>query len=77
MEPLPSEPVWIDYTNYRGERAWRRIREVRRYWGSTEYHPEHQELMDAIDLERGVEWTFAVNDIHDMRPDRPPGTRPA
>lgn len=55
--------IRVKYTNWRGETAERRILPVRRFRGATEFHPEEQELLDAIDLDRGVMRTFAVKDM--------------
>lgn len=62
MEPLPS--LWIDYTNHRGERAWREIRPLAVRFGSSEWHPAQQYLLGAWDVEKGAERTFAMKDIH-------------
>jgi predicted DNA-binding transcriptional regulator YafY len=59
--------VWIDYTNHRGERAWRRIAPIELRFGQTEYHPEWQWLLDAIDVSKGQARTFAMDDIHATR----------
>ena len=56
--------VYIDYTNYRGERSVRRILPERLYFGRTEYHPEDQWLLDAHDLGKDVSRTYAMKDIH-------------
>jgi hypothetical protein len=69
LEPSASpQVVVIDYTNWRGERSVRRIlpRELR--FDKTEHHPEFQWLLDAIDLDKGVERTFAMKDIHAWAP---------
>lgn len=60
--------LWIDYTNYRGERSWREIQPVPdrspMWYGHTQYHPEDQWLLDAVDVDKGQLRTFAVKDIH-------------
>ncbi|MFJ8109021.1 hypothetical protein [Streptomyces sp. NPDC096132] len=64
----PQEPhqeaVRILYVNYRGEKSWRRVHPVRIWFGATEWHPENQWLMDAVDLDKEVERSFALKDIH-------------
>lgn len=65
LNSLPN-PATIDYTNWRGERALRVIRPLSIYWGSNQWHPEKQWLLDAIvekDGERDVR-AFAMKDIH-------------
>jgi hypothetical protein len=51
------------YKNWRGEVARRRVCLLRLWRGSTEYHREKQLLLDAIDMDKGGERTFAVYDI--------------
>ena len=55
--------IEILYTNYRGETARRRIVPGSLRYGSTEYHPEPQWLLEAFDLEKKAERTFAMHDI--------------
>lgn len=57
--------VLIDYTNHRGERAVRTILPMAPLtWSSTEWHPEEQWLLEALDVEKDVVRFFAVKDIH-------------
>lgn len=58
-----NQMVSIVYTNYRGETSVRRIIPKRVWFGSTEWHPEEQWLLDAIDVEKEVERSFAMKDI--------------
>lgn len=58
-----GEIVEILYTNYRGETARRRIVPGELRYGSTEFHPEPQWLLDALDVEKGVQRTFAMRDV--------------
>jgi hypothetical protein len=69
----PAEPttgarhkrdVWIDYTNWRGERGIRHIRPQELLWLSTEYHREPQWLLHAWDVEKQAKRDFALKDIH-------------
>lgn len=54
----------IDYTNWRGERAMRRIRPLRLVFENNKWHPETQWLLEAIDLETMSSRTFAMANIH-------------
>lgn len=56
----------IDYTNYKGVRSQRVIRPEGVRWGSNEWHPEPQWLMDAFDVSKEARRTFALKDIHAM-----------
>lgn len=61
--------VEIDYTNHRGARAWRRIKVRSFFFGTSKpWHLEPQWLMTAVDLDRQVERTFAMSNVHDVRP---------
>lgn len=59
--------IEILYTNYRGETARRRIVPSCLRFGSTEYHPEAQWLLDAFDIEKSAERTFAMRDVHEWK----------
>ena len=65
---LITQDVVFTYTNYRGETRERRVRPIRMYFGSTEYHDDPQWLLVAKDLERDVERTFAMKDIKEWAP---------
>lgn len=58
-----AEVVLILYTNYRGEQAWRRVLPHQIKFATTEWHPDAQWLLEATDVDRGVERSFAVCDI--------------
>lgn len=62
------QQVTIDYTNWKGERALRRIQPRALRWGQTPYHPEPQFLLRAWDLEKGAMREFALKDIHTWAP---------
>jgi predicted DNA-binding transcriptional regulator YafY len=55
--------VRIDYVNYRGERAVRRIVPQRVYFGEVEWHPGQQWILDAWDLDKAAVRSFAMGDI--------------
>lgn len=58
-----EQAVRICYTNYRGETALRVIVPERIHFGSTDWHPEPQWLLDALDVEKQATRTFAMKDI--------------
>jgi len=60
---LAQESLRIVYTNYRGETAERNIRPLKIWYGSTEFHPSAQWLLQAIDLDKQAERDFAMKDI--------------
>jgi len=55
--------IRIVYTNYRGETAAREIIPRRVWFGATDWHPEEQWLLDALDVAKGAERSFALRDI--------------
>jgi hypothetical protein len=56
-------PLTFRYRNWRGEVADRTVRPLSVWYGSTDWHPEPQWLLKAIDVEKGVERDFAIRDI--------------
>ncbi|UYO50316.1 WYL domain-containing protein [Rhodopseudomonas palustris] len=58
----------IDYTNWRGERRWRRIVPLRIVFQNSEWHPAPQWIMHAVDVETGAIREFAMKDIHEWKP---------
>ena len=60
---LSAREMRIRYRNWRGETNIRRILPDHIWFGATEWHPEHQWLLDALDVEKGVNRTFAIRDI--------------
>lgn len=55
--------VKILYTNYRGETAVRTIIPQRIWFGEIEWHPGKQWFLDAFDIEKNAQRSFAVKDI--------------
>lgn len=66
-----GESVWIDYTNYRGEREWRKVRPIRVIFDSNEWHPVKQWLLTAQDVEKQEMRTFAFSGIHAVSTETP------
>lgn len=64
---MVSEVVEILYTNYRGETDRRRVVPKRIWFGETDWHPEPQWLLDAVDLAKDAERSFAMKDIAEWR----------
>jgi predicted DNA-binding transcriptional regulator YafY len=58
-----SQILHIVYTNYRGETADRDIVPQRVWFGSTDWHPEPQWLLDALDVGKRAQRSFALKDI--------------
>jgi predicted DNA-binding transcriptional regulator YafY len=59
-----AQVVGIDYTNYRGERSFRKIVPLSMRFGANEFHTEKQWLLLAYDLTKQAEREFAMDCIH-------------
>jgi predicted DNA-binding transcriptional regulator YafY len=64
----PRMVVVVRYTNYRGETAIRRIIPRQIHFVATEWHPEPQWVLEAFDLDRNAERSFAIKDIVEWCP---------
>jgi len=58
-----DEGIELVYRNHRGEVRTRRIRPLGIYFGSTQWHPEPQWLVNAVDLEDDAVKQFALKDF--------------
>ena len=63
MKENEKQIVKILYTNYRGETTIRDIIPIKIWFGSTEWHPEENWLIDAYDLGKKANRSFAMKDI--------------
>lgn len=55
--------IEIIYTNYRGETSNRKIIPQNIWFGETEWHPQKQWLLDAFDINKNANRSFAMKDI--------------
>jgi predicted DNA-binding transcriptional regulator YafY len=62
------EGVVIGYTNHRGQHAERNILPVSIEFGSTQWHPEPQWILVALDMDKRADRHFAMKDITSWRP---------
>jgi hypothetical protein len=53
----------VRYRNWKGEEAVRRIIPMWLWWGSNEYHPEPQWLVECHDMDKSDYRTFALAGI--------------
>ena len=63
-----STLVKIDYTNWRGERGERTITPFYVAFSTSEWHPEPQWVLYALDVGKGEPRVFAMKDIHSWVP---------
>ena len=53
----------FQYTNWRGQTAVRRAKLISLTFGATEWHPEPQWLIMAVDMPTGAVRLFALKDV--------------
>ena len=58
-----EKQVEILYTNYKGETRMRKIIPLNIEYKSTEWHKEEQWLLNAFDVAKQVDRSFALKDI--------------
>ncbi len=63
---LPGIRLNFTYTNHRGEMAVRHVRPLFMEFVATEWHPEAQWILRAIDMDKDVERLFAMRDMKDV-----------
>lgn len=60
---LEEAAITVRYKNYRGDVGDRKIIPLGIEYGSTEYHPEKQWLLEVWDLDKRDYRTYALKDI--------------
>ena len=66
---ITERHVIIDYTNYRDERAIRKILPMTMFFGDNKFHKGAQWFLEAIDLDKkpNIIRHFALNNIHSWK----------
>lgn len=67
----PDHEVYIYYKNWRGEEGWRHIKPQKIFFEATEYHPEPQWLLMALDYDKFAWRSFALKDISIWQTEEP------
>lgn len=62
-----DQKVTFTYTNWKGVTRQRSAILSRMFWGSNEWHPEPQWLVESYDLEERASRTFALKDMKNIR----------
>lgn len=57
-----NKRINFNYKNYRGEISLRTAEPKRLFFGTSQWHPEHQWLLLAYDIDKEEERTFALKD---------------
>jgi predicted DNA-binding transcriptional regulator YafY len=63
-----SPVVTFEYTNHRGQTRQRKVIPVSIRFGSAEWHPDPQWLLEAFDLDKQSMRTFALLGISSWNP---------
>ena len=58
-----KDQLVFEYMNWEGKWGVRRVRPIKLWYGSTQWHQEPGWLLKAMDLEKNAERDFAVKDI--------------
>jgi hypothetical protein len=66
---ITERHVEIDYTNYRGDRATRRLLPMVMFFGDNKFHKGAQWFLEAIDIDKQPNAIrhFALKDIHSWK----------
>ncbi len=59
--------IKFDYVNWKGVAGHREVKIIRVFFGTTEYHPEPQWLMEAWDMDKQEERIFAMKDMSNVK----------
>lgn len=59
----PVKELQFEYKNWRGETSLRTVLPIEIWYGKTEWHPQEQWFMKAIDANKGEERDFALTDM--------------
>ncbi|MGE0190448.1 MAG: hypothetical protein AB7T63_00255 [Planctomycetota bacterium] len=62
----------VIYKNWRGETSIRRIKPHGIWFGTTQWHPHPQWLLNAFDLEKQAERSFALSDFVSVKREAAP-----
>ena len=64
---LEDLAIKVTYKNWRGKEGIRRILPIRIFYGSTEWHPEEQWLIEVYDLDKKAKRDYALRDLRGSR----------
>lgn len=63
--PQSDKPVTIFYENWRGEQRYRKIIPHEIWFGTTEWHPDPEWLLTALDVDRNAIRHFSMKGIRE------------
>ena len=62
-----KEKVTILYTNWKGETKYRNIIPMSVEFKATQWHPEEQWILNAMDVDKNAQRAFAIKDIKEWK----------
>ena len=62
-----NKKIKILYTNWKNETRYRIIEPISIEFKSTEWHPDKQWILNAVDLEKQEQRAFAIKDIKEWQ----------
>jgi predicted DNA-binding transcriptional regulator YafY len=65
--PGSLDIVSFEYVNWKGQRATRRVRPIRLWFGSTAFYPDAQWLLEAFCLDRLESRDFSMGKVENWR----------
>jgi predicted DNA-binding transcriptional regulator YafY len=65
MNKKEQTPLVFEYVNWQGEKAIRRVKPLKLWFGTSEFHPQAGKawFLVALDLDKNAERKFLVTDI--------------
>ena len=63
LEFAPGQVIRFRYRNWKGVVSERTARVTNLFYGSTEWHPQPQWLVQALDMEKSAVRLFALRDM--------------
>ncbi len=67
FELVPHDWIEFDYVNWKGLKSRRRMEVGELHYGSNEFHPEPQWLLDGYDLDKKAPRMFAMKDMSNVK----------
>lgn len=67
VEVVPHDKIEFDYLNWKDEKSHRRIEVGELYYGSSEWHPQKQWLLEGYDLDKKATRIFALKDMGNVK----------
>ena len=60
---IPGQTICFSYKNWQGQVGTRTVQVIRLTYGATEWHPQPQWLLEALDIDKNAVRFFALCDV--------------